>query len=273
VRIAWREYLLRPDADFNAPGAPRISRAQAAGELPALRAELEQLRAKRRRVDARYDPRRAVFAQTRYLLGLYRRFPSLDWVFQAYHGGENGVRRTLRFYLGPRWPGSAALAIRQGGAGGRPLRFEDLYFGTTPRARAAAFSYLYGRSDDHRYYWWKLRAAEQALARYRADPNGFNRYWEGLLPGRGKAALWYPDEERHAFPDLAALQTAHTRGRLVAVSARPGAFVVRVPPLAPADAARWHQALRPEAKGALLLVAAAYKRAGGGGVLSVGILR
>jgi hypothetical protein len=182
VRIAWREYLLRPDADFNAPGAPRISRAQAAGELPALRAELEQLRAKRRRVDARYDPRRAVFAQTRYLLGLYRRFPSLDWVFQAYHGGENGVRRTLRFYLGPRWPGSAALAIRQGGAGGRPLRFEDLYFGTTPRAAPAAF--LLSVRPQRRP---PLLLVETARGRTGAGPlpcrpQRLQQYWEGLLP-------------------------------------------------------------------------------------------
>jgi hypothetical protein len=266
-KIAWCAYLTRPEADTAAPGAPPIPPAEAAAQLPALRSELEMLRAKRRRADARYDPRKAIFAQTRYLLRLYPRFPSPDWLFQAYHGGEGGVQRTLTKYLGNVWPGSSAAAIRTGRQG-QPLRFEDLYFDTTPRARLQAFSYLYGRSDDHRYYWWKLRTSQEAIALYRRDPAAFEKQWESYFPGRSKEAVWYPDAPAASLADLAALQAACSSRRLVPVGPRE-AYVIRPAPLDP-QAARWYAALRPEAEGALLLVAAVYNQAGGRGRLQVG---
>lgn len=245
VQIAWREYLRQPGA-----------------ETDALRRELEALRAKRRGVDARYDPRKAILAQARYLARLYARFPSLDWVYQAYHGGEAGAVRTLRLYLGSRWPGSAAAAIRRG------LRFEDVYFTTTPRARPAAFGYLYGRSDDHRRYWWKLRVGVEAIALYRQDPRLLRRRWESYLPGRFLEAAWYPNGPAEALPDLPALQAARTSGRLVGVSAGPG-LALRHAPFDKTNGA-WYAALRPESKGLLLLIVAAFRRAGGAGGVPVG---
>ena len=47
--------------------------------------------AKRRKVDERYDPAKAIMAQTRYLVGLTRRYGGVDWALQAYHGGEAGA--------------------------------------------------------------------------------------------------------------------------------------------------------------------------------------
>ncbi|HLV79304.1 MAG TPA: transglycosylase SLT domain-containing protein, partial [Chthonomonadaceae bacterium] len=111
-KIAWCAYLGRPGSDAQAPGRPPLTAAQAAAQLPGLRTALAALEQKRRRVDARYDSRQAIFAQTRYLLNLYARFPDYAWLFQAYHGGEGGVQRTLRKYLAGHWPGSAAAAIR-----------------------------------------------------------------------------------------------------------------------------------------------------------------
>jgi hypothetical protein len=64
----------------------------------------------------------------------------------------------------------------------------------------AAFDYLYGRSDDHRHYWWKLRAAGEAIAERRRDPDGFRRRWEAFLPGRFAEAAWYPDGPSRSVP-------------------------------------------------------------------------
>ena len=229
LRFAWLEYLVRPDVKPNLPGAPSVTREQATEELPALRGELERLREKRRNQDARYDPRQAIFAQTRYLLRLYDRFPGLDWLFQAYHGGEGGVTKTLRLYLQSAWPGSAEAAIRFGNQG-RSLGFEEVYFTATPRSHSAAFSYLYGRSDDHRHYWWKIKTAQEAIALYRHDPNAFRKQWEALLPGKSKAVLWYPNAVSDSLPDLAALQNALTTHRLVPINPRPE-YLLRLPML------------------------------------------
>ena len=265
-KIAWAKYRLSPAFDPKIPGNPGFDQAKAAKLLPILRAELESLRAKRRSVDQRYDPRAAIFAQTRYLLRIASRFPSADWLFQAYHGGEGGVKRTLKDFLGSQWPGSTAPAIQYGQNGG-PLSFEDLYFATTPKTRPEAFSYLYGRSDDHRHYWWKLRSAQETLAAYRKDKTAFKTAWEALLPGRSKAALWYPDAASLAFPDFSAVSQAQKSGALVPVTSGAG-LTVRPPEIEPAHASEL-QSLRPESRGALLLLNSLYQQAGGTAALEI----
>ena len=266
-RIAWDTYLLGPTPDPGLPGAPMITRDGAATELPGLRATMQILRARRKAVDARYDPEKAIFAQTRYLLGLYARFPSPDWIFQAYHGGEGGVSHLLKLYTGSDWRGNAARAI-EGAKGEGRLRYEDVYFGATPHAHRAAFTYLYGRSDDHRHYWWKLRASANALAEYRRDPAAFQRRWESLLPGRLQDASWYPEGPEISFQTLASIE--QSRDRLMPVEPGPE-YKVRPAPLDPIHA-REYSTLRPESLGALLLVIEAYHRAGGTGIIEMGDL-
>jgi len=261
-RIAWIEYLARPDANRAAPGAPPYSPSDTA-LLPSLRAELQGLRVARQRADSRYDSRQAIIAQTRYLLRLYPKFPSPDWLFQAYHGGEAGVSRTLRLYLGAGWHGSAAEAIRHGD-GGAPLTYDRLFFATSPASHAQAFSYLFGRSDDHRHYWYKLLAAEQTIDAYRKSPAAFHADWQTHLPGRRIEAYWYPDapaevRDANAQPD--------SRRELVRVAAAPG-LAVRPPRDDPGQGPTGF--LRPEAKGALLTVVREFQRDGGRGPLTLG---
>lgn len=196
-QIALLDYQARTAGRADARSVPSaLSGAktpqEAAVLLPRKRAEREMLRAKRRQADPRYDPKPAIFAHTRYLLGLYSRFPNLQWILQAFHGGEAGVQRTLKRYLGASWPGSAAASIRQGNHRG-VLTFEEVYLTATPRSHAEGWSYLFGRGDDHRHYWWKARAAEEAIALYRRDSQAFRQAWEALLPGRAKEAIWYPN--------------------------------------------------------------------------------
>ncbi len=265
-KIAWAEYRLRPDFDPQCPGNPGYDRAKAEKQLPTLRAETENLRAKRRKIDLRYDPRAAIFAQSRYLLRLAARFPSADWLFQAYHGGEGGVTRTLKDFLGAKWPGTSAAAIEFGKNGGL-LTFEDVYFEAAPSARPEAFTYLYGRSDDHRHYWWKLRAAQQALALYRRDGTAFDAAWRALLPGRSKAALWFPDAANRAFANFSDVESALKSGALVPVISG-GGLTIR-PPEIGADHAALLQTLRPESRGGLLLLNSLYRRAGGATNLEV----
>lgn len=264
-RLAWLTYLARPDADPNAPGKPSFTPADFT-QADALKTERAGLRDKRRSVDERYDPRAAIFAHTRYMLHLYAKFPSWDWVFQAYHGGEGGAKKELRLYLGGGKLASAAKAIRTG-KDGQPLTFEDVYFGVSPHAHTQAFAYLNGRGDDHRHYWWKLRSSRQAIAAYRQNPAEFEKQWAALLPGRRTEAVWYPDAPPHAVADLQALRAANGKG-LVLVASTLGITVRPAPldlPNAPVYAA-----LQPCAKGALLLAAHAYQRAGGKAPLAAG---
>jgi hypothetical protein len=262
-RVAWLDYLARPESDPNAPGAPPVTPQEAARQLPPLRQKLEVLRAKRRAIDERYDVRKALFTHARYLLNLYPRFPSMDWLFQAYHGGEAGAPRLLKKFLGARWPGSTAVAIRRG-HDGKPLRFEDVYFGARPKARPEAFLYLYGRGDDHRHYWWKLKAAQEAIALYRRNAAEFRRRWESFLPGRAKEALWYLDAPARAFAADAEIQSAVQKAQLVTIA--PAAAYAAAP------GASAPHALRSEAAGLLRLIATAFRKVGGTERLRLGNL-
>jgi hypothetical protein len=238
-------------------------------------AELRLLEAKRRQVDERYDPAKAIAAQTRYLVRMARRYGSLDWTFQAYHGGEGGVRNTVSYYLGSRWQqfASAESAIRgvlasRGGGYQRvraPLSFEELYFRTAPLSHPMAFSYLYGRSDNHRYYWWKILAAERAIDIYRRDPQEFHTQWRALRPGQRLEVVWYPNSKELNFRDAADLKRGYAAGELVRwpASARSRGLVLGdVAPLDPANGFDY-KGLRPEALGALYRIAAIYLANGG----------
>jgi hypothetical protein len=252
---AWLRYYSRAGA---APQevAPVVPQVDAVRELPALDAELDLLLRKRRAADQRFDPRLAIFAQTRYLARLYAQLPSQDWLYQAYHGGKGGAVRLLRAYLANAWPGSAAAAVRAG-LHGKPLTFQDLYFTTSPRSHWDAFYYLYGRGDDHRHYWWKICAARDALAAYRADPAGFRTQWESLLPDRPMDAVWYPDAPSGALANAEAVRAALRAGEIVRVPPDPN-LILQPARSDPAISA----SLRPEVLGLLLLIVQAARDEG-----------
>ena len=105
------------------PGGPPLGREQ---WIARYESELAALERKRLEADERRDPRKAIFAQTRYLVRLWRRFGSLDWALQAYHGGERGAERTLGYFLSE--------------GGKSPVSFADLYFGTSPRKTPKAIT-------------------------------------------------------------------------------------------------------------------------------------
>jgi hypothetical protein len=255
--------------------APLTPRVITRDELVAKRVnELRLLEAKRRQADERYDPAKAIAAQTRYMVRLARRYGSLDWVFQAYHGGEGGVRNTVSYYLGDQWRRFASIesAIRgivatpSGAQRVRPpLSFEDLYVKVSPVSHPAAFSYVYGRSDNHRFYWWKVLAAERAIALYRQDPSEFREQWRALRPGQRLEVVWYPNSKELNFRDVAALKKGYASGELVRwpANAKARGLILDDPaPLDPANAFHY-KGLRPEAMGALHRVAAVYFANGG----------
>jgi hypothetical protein len=227
-----------------------------------------QLVAKRRRVDERYDPAKAIRAQTRYLVKLTRRYGGIDWALQAYHGGEAGASRTMRLFaegIGSRtYLASRGASYRTPGLGGW-LPYTELYQRVSPTATPAAFSYLFGRSDDHRYYWWKVLMAERALDLYRRDPQEFERQWKALQPGLNADAVFFPDPTPHQFADNRALAEAYRAGTLVRLPANAGELGVRTENLAvlAPDSTSLHKGLRPEAMGALLRLAQIYRSQGG----------
>ena len=260
------EWLAMQPEDFvrplpkgsHAPGTPYTKEQW----LDLRRTQRESLVAKRRIVDERFDPAKSVRVQTRYLLRLTRRYGGVDWALQAYHGGEGGVSRTVGLYA--RSHGPYQLASRGAGSRSNMPAYSDLYKRVTPTAAPAAFAYLYGRSDDHRNYWWKVLMAEQALTLYHRDPEEFKRQWQSLKPGYSTDVVYYPEPEPLQFQDGASLRAAHRSGEIVPLPPTAPTLGLKtdVATLDPASAPLL-KGLRPEAMGALLKLARLYRSHGG----------
>jgi hypothetical protein len=226
---------------------------------------MQQFSQQRRSIDQRFDPRMAIEAQTRYLIWMWARYPSLDWVFEAYHGGEKGVERTLASYLGARWreAGTPAHAIlgedRMGNRVGDPVSYADIFFHTSPRMHTEAFAYLYGLRDDHRAYWFKLLMAEKAIAWYRRDPRSLHDQWMALRPGCPIEDAWYPETDKLLYADGQAVAAGRAAGELIPLSSEsiPGVQVGSLPFLPETQSTL--AAARPEVLGALSRVAVTYR--------------
>ncbi|MDH7568997.1 MAG: transglycosylase SLT domain-containing protein, partial [Armatimonadota bacterium] len=261
--VVARGRALRAEIEAAYAQAPEWQASVAPGTPPVKRDEwirqkldvLRQLEKRRLQADERYDPRKAIFAQTRHLVRLWQRFGRIDWALQAYHGGVRGAERTIALYLG--CPISAASPAR--------VSFEEVYFGVSPRRHPRAFSYLYGRADDHRYYWWRILAAERALKLFRTDPARFEAWWEALAPGYPLDRAWYPDALSQPYADVEALRSAAARGELLPIPDNAARFGFAPRSVAPLDAAneRHYRVLRAEALGMVRRVAELYRREGG----------
>jgi hypothetical protein len=122
----------------------------------ALEARLQRQRA---RIDARFDPARALAATVRYLkLGERDLGGRLDLAVVAYHMGIGNLQHVLSLY-----------------GGGGTVPYVQLYFDTYPTNHAAAYDLLSSLGDDSNLYWWRVLGAVQIMHLYRTDPSGLRR--------------------------------------------------------------------------------------------------
>ncbi|HLI48616.1 MAG TPA: hypothetical protein VKV18_08030 [Chthonomonas sp.] len=233
---------------------------------PVLSQNLRNLRDKlaqeRAQIDQRFDTRLALFAQARYLLHLYPRFPSLEWIFQAYHGGQAGELKLLHLYTGKTAPTSILILH---GDHGHPLTYAQVYLTTSPNHHISAFDYLYSRGDDHRHYWWKVLEAAHLIQHFQKNPGSLFPTWNTLMPGRLQDAVWYPEGPSYAFETAQEVEEAVQKHLLLPVQ-NTNDIHLNIPP----SSKHRFPLLRPEAYGTLRLITTLYKRFGGTEPLTVG---
>ncbi len=151
----------------------RIDAAFSAGNV-ALETQLQRQRA---RIDARFDPPRALAATVRYLKLAERDLGGrLDLAVVAYHMGIGNLQRVLSLY-----------------DGGGVVPYVKLYFDTYPNSHAAAYTLLSTLGDDSNLYWWRVLGAVQIMHLYRTDPTALRRLVaEELAPRRMSSAALAP---------------------------------------------------------------------------------
>jgi hypothetical protein len=200
-----------------------IERAARRGNSRAL----ESLQEKRRRVDARFDPARAIAGTIRYLTTARETFGRDDLAVVSYHMGIGNLEGTLRAYAGAP-TGSIAELVRA-----HELSYARLYFDSSPIRHRDAWERLASFGDDSQTYYWRVLAARDIMRLYRQDPSRLGRLAE--LHGHGPSAelVLLPPTAPHRFATPAELEAALKSGVLRELPTIPGQTHYRVDPRLP----------------------------------------
>ena len=137
--------------------ARRIGRSLRRAERRGHAALIARLRARRRRIDERFDPPKAIAGAARYLRIARRALGRDDLAVVSYHMGIGNLQGALRAY------------------GDDDVCYARLYFDSTPLEHAEAHRRLATLGDDSATYLWRVRAAEEIMRLYRDDPARLDR--------------------------------------------------------------------------------------------------
>jgi hypothetical protein len=180
------------------PAASRaVGRARRRAERDGDGALVARLQARRRSVDERFDPAKALAATARYLTIARDELGRDDLAVQSYHMGIGNLQDALRDY------------------GHDDVSYAQLYFDSTPVEHADAYDRLARLGDDSATYLWRIGAAREIMRLYREDPARLDRL--AALQGAKNSAeeVLHPRDETDVFQTPDQLRDAYGDGRIV----------------------------------------------------------
>lgn len=226
----------------------RLRRAVARGDT----GEAARLEARRRQVDERFDPRKALAGTVRYLAFARGQLGGDDLAVVSYHMGVGNLQRAIAAYDG----------------GDRPS-YVQLFFDSSPTSHRAAWEILSGLGDESALYYWKVLAARELLALHRSDPARLARLAELQTQKASGENVLHPPGDGEAFADPGALLAAYDDGTLERLPANAAALGLRfdrqMGELSPRLGQRkaLYRGLRPDALRLLIELAAGVRRISG----------
>ena len=183
----------------------RIERAERRGQT----GRADRLRARRRRVDERFDPGASLGATARYL---------------KLAGPARRARRPRRGRLphGDRQPAVGAGRLRAG-----PGSYAELYFGRTPTRQPAAYRRLAGLGDDSSTYLWRVQASRDDHAPLPQDPGALESAAELQRPRTPAEEVLHPEGDTEVFANPDDLEAAYRDGKIRSFPNAPGRLGLR----------------------------------------------
>jgi len=181
-------------------GARRVGRSLRRAERRGDDALAARLRARRMRVDERFDPAKSLAATARYLLIAKRELRRDDLALESYHMGIGNLQDVLRAY------------------GDDDVSYAKLYFDSTPLRHAAAWRRLAALGDDSSTYLWRVAAAREIMRLYRSGASELDRISELQNAKNSAEEVLHPGDEteRYATPDE--LRATYDAGDVVATA-------------------------------------------------------
>jgi soluble lytic murein transglycosylase-like protein len=219
----------------------RLTRGIARGRKVAARER------RRRQVDERFDPDKALAATVRYLRLAKQELGGDELPVVSYHMGIGNLQTALARY-----------------DEGDDVPYAQLFFGTSPVDHSKAYAFLSTLGDDSSTYLWRVRAAQAIMAGHRADPAGLMVTAELQTHKNSAEEVLHPEGSVPEFKDPFALGRAQASGELTRLDAeqlsRHG--LVIAPGMGELarklhQSRRLYRALRPEALAVLLYLGAA----------------
>jgi hypothetical protein len=160
------------------------------------RGPTRRLLRKRRQVDERFDPRKALRGAARYLELARQRFGREDLAVVSYHMGMGNLQSVLDAY------------------GDDDASWARVYFDATPRNHPRAYRLLSGFGDDSASYLWRVYAAREIMRLYREDPDALRRR-ASLQTAKGSAEeVLHPRSRTKVFETPDELHDAYRSGEL-----------------------------------------------------------
>jgi hypothetical protein len=245
---------MRVDVRRSARLTRRIGRALDHANL----AKAETLRRKRRAVDERYDPTKALAGTARYLTIARQELGRDDLAFVSYHMGIGNLQDVLRAY------------------GEERPSYAQVYFDSTPDHHGDVQRKLAAFGDDSSTYLWKLYAARDIMRLARDDPTALGRLQTLQTAKNSAEEVLHPLDRTPSYDTPQALKAAWDAGAIrafpnapditgLARDGRMGELAQRVdaPP-------GLYRGLRPEALAMAMYIGAQTREyAGGDGPLIV----
>ena len=239
---------MRIDTKASRRHSRRIGRAERAGDVNRA----ARLRARRRRVDERFDPRKALEATGRYLVLARGRFGGReDFAVASYHMGIGNLESVIRDF-------------------GSPSSYAEVFFGTSPTRRPAAWRRLSELGDDSSTYLWRVHAAREIMRAYREDSDELARTADRYTAKNSAEEVLHPEGETEVFHDPDELEAAYRDGDVRSFPQAPRALGLRrdrrMGELARRleREPRLYRGLRPEAYALAAYLAGLTRQAGGG---------
>jgi hypothetical protein len=185
---------MRVDVDASERLTRKIRRR---GPSPALLA-------RRREVDERFDPEKALAAAGRYLQMAENSLGREDLAVASYHMGIGNLQNVLAAYGEP------------------DASWAQVYFDATPRSHPRAYRLLSGFGDDSATYLWRVYAAREIIRLFGEDRAELGRLARLQTAKASAEEVLHPRSRTRIFETPDELEEAYHAGELRPFGGIPG---------------------------------------------------
>ncbi|HWF71715.1 MAG TPA: hypothetical protein VG186_00125, partial [Solirubrobacteraceae bacterium] len=189
---------------INLPRSRRLTNEIATASALGESSRIAHLQRQRARIDARFDPARALAATMRYLAIAQRDLGRQDLAVVSYHMGIGNLQNVLHDYNG-----------------GQAVPYPQLFFDTAPDNHAGAFTLLQGFGDDSSLYYWRILAAEKIMALYRSNPASLRTLSALQTASADNAEVLHPPGQTRVFATPGDLGAAYSSRQVLPLPSDP----------------------------------------------------